>query len=66
MDLTFNTKEGNFNYRSAAVILSNNKLLVMKDDKSAHYYLPGGRVRFNERADDALSREIKEEIGINA
>lgn len=66
MDLTFKTDKGIFNYRASAVIIRNNKLLIMKDDKCLHYYLPGGRVKYNETVENAVLREIKEELGIKA
>ena len=66
MDLTFQTENGIFNYRVCAVIQHGNKLLVMKNDLSPYYYLPGGRVNMHEDADTAIRRELKEELGIDA
>lgn len=66
MDLTFKTERGVFNYRVCAVIKYDNKLLAMKNDKSPYYYLPGGRVNLHESADNAIRREMKEELGIDA
>ena len=50
--------------RTAAIIVQNGKLLVTKDDSAEHYYLPGGRVTMREKAEDALTRELKEELGV--
>lgn len=66
MDLTFRTRKGIFNYRACAVILNNNKLLAMKTDLAPYYFLPGGRVKFNENSEEAIIREIKEELGCTA
>lgn len=66
MDLTFRIPEGVFNLRAAAVILHEGRILAMKDERSPYYYLPGGRVGLGETAEDALLRELKEEIGIRA
>lgn len=66
MDITFKTNEGKFNYRVGAIIIDNQQLLVMKDEKSPYYYLPGGRVLLNETAENAILREIKEELNIEA
>lgn len=66
MDITFKTPEGVFNYRVCAIIISNERLLVMKDERSPYYYLPGGRVTLHETAEKAVLREIKEELEINA
>jgi 8-oxo-dGTP pyrophosphatase MutT (NUDIX family) len=66
MDVTFKTDEGRFNYRVCAVIINNNKILVMHDERSPYYYLPGGRVKLNETAEAAVLREVKEELGVDA
>jgi len=66
MDITFKTTEGRFNYRVCAIIVHNNELLVMKDERSPYYYLPGGRVSLHETAESAVLREIKEELEIDA
>lgn len=66
MDITFRTPEGRFNYRVCAVILHEEKLLVMKDERSPYFYLPGGRVRLHETAEAAVLREIREELEIDA
>ena len=66
MDLTFTTPEGMFNYRVCAVMINDEKLLVMKDERSPYYYLPGGRVTLHETAENAVLREIKEELEIDA
>lgn len=66
MDITFKTEQGIFNYRVCAIITHNKKLLAMKDERSPYYYLPGGRVNLHETAEDAVIREAKEELGIDA
>ena len=66
MDITFQTPEGRFNYRVAAVIAHRERLLVMRDDAVSHYSLPGGRVALYETAEQALARELREELGIDA
>ena len=64
MDITFSTSEGRFNYRVCAVMVHGDRLLVMKDERSPYYYLPGGRVMLHERAEQAVLREVSEELGI--
>ena len=66
MDITFKTPEGRFNYRVCAVIVHDGRLLAMHDGVSPYYYLPGGRVRLHEAAADALRREVREELGVEA
>ena len=66
MDITFDTSEGRFNYRVCAVLLDRGRILAMHDERSPYFYLPGGRVRMGERAEDAVLREVREELGIDA
>ena len=62
MDITVLTDTGRFNYRVCAVILNENKILAMQDECSPYYYLPSGRVSLHETAENAVLREIKEEL----
>lgn len=65
MDVTFRTNAGTFNYRAAAIIVHNGKLLVLRDEGIPHDYLPGGRIHLREPAEAALSRELREELDIS-
>lgn len=65
LDLTFNVSDGKFNYRVGAIIIKNNKLLVVKNHKASYFYSVGGRVKYNETCEEAIKREIKEELGID-
>lgn len=64
MDITFITGNEKFNYRVCAMIVSDGKILAMRDDRSPYYYLPGGRVAFGETAENAVIREVQEEVGV--
>lgn len=64
MDLTFHTNQGCFNYRVGAVILRDGKLLLMHNDKEDIYYTVGGRVQFGESTQEAILREVREELAI--
>lgn len=66
MDISFKTSEGHFNYRVCAIIINSENLLVMKNERTPYYYLPGGRVKLHETAENAVLREIKEELEIEA
>ncbi len=66
MDITFQTGEGRFNDRVCAIIIRENRLLAMHDERSPYFYLPGGRVRMHETAEEAVLREMKEELETNA
>ncbi|GGE32066.1 NUDIX hydrolase [Streptococcus himalayensis] len=64
MDISFLSDKGKFNFRVCAIILDDGKILAMKDERSPYYYLPGGRVKFGETAEEAIIREVKEELEI--
>ena len=64
MDISFKTSEGRFNYRVAGLIVRDNKLLIMQDQGQPYYYVPGGRIKMNEKSEDAVKREIREELRI--
>ena len=64
MDVSFKVDNAKFNYRVCAIMISDGKILATKDERSPFYYLPGGRVQMGETAEDAVVREIQEELGI--
>ncbi len=63
MDITFKTDKGKFNYRVCGMIINDGRILAMHDERSPYYYLPGGRVKLGESAEEAVIREIREELG---
>lgn len=62
MDLTFKTPEGRFNHRTAGLLIHDGKILVMKDERSPYFYLPSGRIALHETSEEAILREIREEL----
>lgn len=64
MDVSFKIGNEKFNYRVCAMIISGGKILAMHDERSPYYYLPGGRVAIGETAENAVIREIREELGV--
>jgi 8-oxo-dGTP pyrophosphatase MutT (NUDIX family) len=63
-DLTFKINKGKFNYRVGAIIIKDNKILMIKNDSAPYYYSVGGRVKLNETSAEAIVRETIEETGI--
>lgn len=66
MDITYKVNNEKFNYRVCGIIIDNDKILAMHDERSPYYYLPGGRVNMGETAEHAVVREIEEELGISS
>lgn len=62
-DITVDIGNYKFNFRSTAIIIHNNKVLVHKNINKKHYGLLGGRVKTGETTAETLKREIYEELG---
>lgn len=62
MDVSYRMEAGRFNLRVAGLLVSENKLLVMKLDTTPYYFPPGGRVKLHENSAEALKREWAEEL----
>jgi 8-oxo-dGTP diphosphatase len=52
--------------RPSAIILVDNKLLTLKYNYNGNllYAIPGGNLEFGEKLEEALKRELQEEIGL--
>lgn len=57
-------KKGHIEIIARAVILHKNKILLCKQKKASHYFLPGGHIEFGEPIEKGLVREIREELGV--
>jgi ADP-ribose pyrophosphatase YjhB (NUDIX family) len=62
-DISWSAPGETFNLRVAAVIVHDQQVLLCTVDGLGYWFLPGGRVRFGEPAQLALSRELAEELG---
>ena len=55
------TKEDNwFRYRAAAIIIEDGCVLAVGHEKENYFYSVGGGVHMNEKAEDAVVREVLE------
>lgn len=60
------TKENNwFRYRAAAIIVENGCVLLVGNQREDYFYFVGGGVHMNEKAEDAVKREVFEETGVH-
>lgn len=66
MDCTFKTPEGKFNLRVGAVITDGKRVLVSKGGSHEFYWVVGGRVKLGESTEEAVLREVREELGVAA
>ena len=46
------------------VIKKENKVLLCKNKKGGHYFLPGGHVEFNDSIEKTIYKEMAEELGL--
>jgi len=47
------------------VLWDGGRVLLCRNRKHGHLFLPGGHVEFGERAAEALEREMREEVGVD-
>ena len=66
MDICYKNAGGKFNFRAAALIIKNGKLLIHRLKTDSFYALPGGRVTLMEDTEAAILRELKEELNVKA
>lgn len=63
MDINFKEEGYTFNFRVAALIRNENKILVEQNKQVDYYGLPGGRCKLGEDSISAIIREMLEETG---
>ncbi|KGX91638.1 DNA mismatch repair protein MutT [Pontibacillus halophilus JSM 076056 = DSM 19796] len=63
MDIKFTVNDQRFNYRTVAVLIQDNHILVHRVLSDNHWTLPGGRVVMGETGSESLKREMLEELG---
>jgi ADP-ribose pyrophosphatase YjhB (NUDIX family) len=67
MMISFVEEDKVFQSRAASIIIHDNKVLFQKvNDNNNLWFIPGGRVEFNESAEQTIDRELVEEFGVSA
>lgn len=64
MDIKIKTEHLKFKYRVSGIIILDHQLLVERYTKDS-YCLPGGYVNMGETSEEAILRELKEEINVD-
>lgn len=65
MMISFETGTNKFQYRAASIIIHNKKILLQKSTNDNVWFIPGGRVEFDEVAEITIEREMVEEFGVS-
>ena len=63
-DLCVKMEEGVLNIRVGAIIMKDDKFLMVENDHFDYLYSVGGRIKFGETAKEAVQREVFEETGV--
>ena len=63
MDIRIDEEEGKFKFRVCGILECNNKFLAVKMNDNPFYCLPGGHVELGEDTNQAILREMEEELG---
>lgn len=65
MDVVFQTEQAVFNYRVAGIWIKDGHVLLHRLVNESNWSLPGGRVAIAEESQSSLTREFREELGID-
>lgn len=63
-DMCVPCDDGILNIRVGAIIMKDDKILMVGNERSNYLYSVGGRIKFGETADEAIVREVYEETGV--
>lgn len=63
-DMCVPCDDGIINIRVGAIIMKDDKILMVGNDRTDYLYSVGGRIKFGETAAEAIVREVFEETGV--
>lgn len=64
-DITVRVGNGMVNLRVGAIITKGNRVLMVKNSRDDWYYSVGGRIKVGETSEQAIVREVFEELGVS-
>ncbi|MBR3771473.1 MAG: NUDIX domain-containing protein [Clostridium sp.] len=64
-DCGFTKGQNWFRYRAGAIIIEDNCILMVSNQREDYYYSVGGGVHMGETAEEAVKREVYEETGVH-
>ncbi len=64
-DIDIKNDKVHFKFRVSAIIIKNNMILLTKSINNEGYRFPGGHVKIGESTEEAIVREVKEEVGLS-
>ena len=63
-DMCVPCDDGTLNIRVGAIIMKDDKILMVGNERADYLYSVGGRIKFGETAEEAIVREVFEETGV--
>lgn len=64
-DMTVRVDDSVINLRVGAIITKGNQVLMVKNTRDDWYYSVGGRIQVGETSEQAIVREVREELGVS-
>ncbi|MBO4915973.1 MAG: NUDIX domain-containing protein [Oscillospiraceae bacterium] len=64
-DITVRVGDGVVNLRVGAIITKGDRVLMVKNSRDDWYYSVGGRIQVGETSEQAIVREVREELGVS-
>ncbi|WP_127532171.1 NUDIX hydrolase [Paenibacillus kobensis] len=66
MMISYQSGTNLFQYRAASILIHNGRILLQRTESNERWYIPGGRVEYNETAEQTVERELGEEFGVTS